>query len=286
MSAANLPESRSSLSADYCVVGSGMVGLVTARTLLGYGASVVLVDSGYHKYNRIAQDLNSGFSGPFGHWPYPNFPVSNQRIRAIGGTSMIWGGWCREMNDWDFTANDKCDISWPFPFSELKPFYKEARKALGVNEEEVTTDAVPPSVLAPLIVSSINCASETFREDLLSSLLSEDNFTLIPGFTLVGLPVNNNTVTTAVFRDSVEADNDRNLTVIASRFILCGGGIENARLLLALLPKSITHGLPIGLGFMEHPKVLAGRFYPSDEIVLNYLKSLSPPLTGRNFFFK
>ena len=96
-----------------------MVGLIAAKTLLSQGLSVVLVDSGYQKFNRTVQDLNSGFSGPFGNWPYPNFPVSNQRIRALGGTSMICGGWCREMNDWDFTANEQCDIDWPFSFDEL-----------------------------------------------------------------------------------------------------------------------------------------------------------------------
>ena len=37
---------------------------------------------------------------------------------------------------------------------------------------------------------------------------------------------------------------------------------------------------------MEHPKVLAGRFYPSNEVIINYLKSFSPALSGRNFIFK
>ena len=92
MSTSHIPNSGSSLSADYCVVGAGMVGLVTARKILDNGGSVVLVDSGYHKYNQIAQDLNSGFSGPFGNWPLPNFAVSHQRIRGIGGTAMLWGG--------------------------------------------------------------------------------------------------------------------------------------------------------------------------------------------------
>ena len=285
MSTSHIPNSGSSLSADYCVVGAGMVGLVTARKILDNGGSVVLVDSGYHKYNQIAQDLNSGFSGPFGNWPLPNFAVSHQRIRGIGGTAMLWGGWCRELNDWDFTANNKCDISWPFPFDELKPFYQEARKALGINENAVAIDA-PPSALAPLIPSIISCASETFRDDLLRSLRSEENFTLIPGFTLVGLPVDKNTVTTAVFRKTDRTDHDRGLTVTANRFIICGGGIENARILLTLLPKPNIDGLPIGLGFMEHPKVLVGQYYPTNKKVLNYLKSLAPPLTGRDLLFK
>ena len=50
------------------------------------------------------------------------------RLRALGGGTNHWGGWCRPMDAIDFEARPWMPHSgWPFPRTALDPYYPKAQ---------------------------------------------------------------------------------------------------------------------------------------------------------------
>lgn len=103
-------------SYDCIIVGSGPAGSVLGRKLAEAGRSVLLFESGGTEFDaELQESLNViAASGhlPSEHWPF-------HWIRALGGTSGIWAGWCMPLDDRDFR-------DWPVQRSELESFYRAA----------------------------------------------------------------------------------------------------------------------------------------------------------------
>ena len=51
------------------------------------------------------------------------YPLDVARLRYFGGTSNHWGGWCRELDPYDFTPHPFARLSgWPIAKSDLDPY--------------------------------------------------------------------------------------------------------------------------------------------------------------------
>jgi len=115
------------VDAEICVVGGGAAGITLAREFIGSGFNVVLLESGGEKSEKATQDLYAG--SDVGR-PYEIFP--NSRFRYFGGTTNGWGGaWCDLPSQLDFEVREGVSYSgWPFPLSELEPWYRRAQPVL------------------------------------------------------------------------------------------------------------------------------------------------------------
>ena len=97
ISADKLPNAAA-LSAHLAVVGAGPVGIVVALEAAKNGMEVLLVESGYGKFNAHVQQLSEA-----AEWdPDLHAPMSMAVRRQLGGTSTVWGGRCVPYDRVDF----------------------------------------------------------------------------------------------------------------------------------------------------------------------------------------
>jgi choline dehydrogenase-like flavoprotein len=126
-------EVHNSMNYDLCIVGSGAAGITLARDFLNSKFSVALIESGGMEVEREATFLNDGQTSE-------SIPASldylrNSRVRAFGGTTNIWTGWTRPLDDMDFEKRKwVADSGWPFSAKELLPFYERAAEICQVKK--------------------------------------------------------------------------------------------------------------------------------------------------------
>ena len=116
-------------SCDLCIVGAGAAGIAMARALRGRGLRVIVLESGGFELDDAVQDLYRGeVVDPFYQ------PLDETRLRYFGGTTNHWAGYCRPLDDIDFSRRDGTPyIGWPFPAAELVPYYRRAHPVCGVG---------------------------------------------------------------------------------------------------------------------------------------------------------
>ena len=115
---------------DCFVVGSGPAGVSLALALADRRKRVLIFESGDEDNARTELSNSIGYghySGEYwnGHW-----------VRALGGTSNVWTGWCTTLRDLDLD-NPAVGVKWPIARSELLPYWKKAAPILDHEAEFV-----------------------------------------------------------------------------------------------------------------------------------------------------
>ena len=126
---------------DYCIVGSGPAGITLALTLEASGKRILLIEGGDESPSDASQALYQGTV--VGH---AYRPLDDCRIRAFGGTSNGWGGWCRPLDAVDFEEKPGLTGSgWPIGRSDLEPYAARADElfGLGLAGDEPALAGVP-----------------------------------------------------------------------------------------------------------------------------------------------
>ena len=145
------------LSADFVVIGSGILGSLTALHFLKRGASVLILEAG----PRVTRDeivvrfrnspRKSDWMSPYPAAPWAPHPVYQPKddgylvqagpdpypaeyIRVVGGTSWHWAAqaWRMVPNDMRIKSLYGVGVDWPFSYEELDPYYQEAEEIMGV----------------------------------------------------------------------------------------------------------------------------------------------------------
>ncbi len=236
-----------------------------ARELAGTGASVLILESGGLQPGPEAQRLARGSSTG-----EPFLPLDRVRIRAVGGTSRHWlpldtkdvrgaGVRMARLDATDFERLERVPYSgWPLSLDELEPFYERAESFLGLRVGDYGWEGLFEPGQAPDIGQRM--------EFLLIQMADPDIFyrearklAALPRMTLITeatvLKVEYEHTRTRAVSALVTSPEGREFRVEAGFFVLAGGGIENARLLL--LSSSAGGAMPandnIGRFFMEHP---------------------------------
>ena len=229
LDARTLPDA-SSHDADVCVVGAGAAGIAIARELARESVRVCLLESGGLEPSRRAQALADGDRRGD---PYP--PLDEMRVRALGGTTARWTGWCRRLDAIDFERRPWVPhAGWPFDRARLAPFYERAAALVEVSDaggdwlEGDARDA-DPAGLAPV---EFRCSPPTHlgrahRAELERSATAH----VWLNATVVAVDIGDEERSVRAVR--VRAAAGREVRVRARCFVLAAGGIENARLLLA-----------------------------------------------------
>ena len=251
---------------DICIVGAGAAGITIAIEMMASGARIALLEAGGLGYRRRTQALLDGDA--IGQ-PYP--PLAATRFAGLGGSTTVWAGWCRPLDEIDFEVRTWVrESGWPFERSVLVPFYRRAHELCGLAEFEYD----PPvwesrgkgkmlALHAPDVTTSMFHVSPVdFGKFHRAHLKKATNLRVFLHAIVDRLHLRDSTE--SVERVDVRTLSGRRLTVRAKTFVLAAGGIENARVLMLSgeCPERAignNHGL-VGRYFSDHAFVQPGDF--------------------------
>ncbi len=170
---------------DAVVVGSGATGGWAAKRLAEAGLKVALLDAGRkvspreftehlpafrlkyrnlspevarrrpvqkqcyacmeYNYDWFVDDLDNPYSTPAGK------PFTWQRLRVVGGRSLVWGRQSYRYSDLDFKAasHDGYGEDWPISYADLAPYYDIVENYVGISGMAENNPALPDSRFLP-----------------------------------------------------------------------------------------------------------------------------------------
>lgn len=257
--------SEDELQFDLCIVGAGPAGIALARRLRGSGIRVALLESGMFQVEEGVQELAAGTSSGL-----PYLPLQATRLRRFGGTTGHWGGQSAPLDPQDFAVRDWIPHSgWPIAYADFARYIDEAADECAVPRGGYEWDDIQyePGLELPLpgerFTGTIMRYSkpprdfgEYFRDEIAGS---PDTTCLLHANVTEVVP---NDAGNRIAYLCVSNFSNREIRIVADRFVLACGAIENARLLLASKQQH-----PDGLGndngmvgrfFMEHPNFDSG----------------------------
>ena len=140
---------------DAVVVGSGATGMVAANRLCAAGLRTLVLECGpkagekfpscdRDKYERlIAPYLPT--DAPAWNWRSRGQAYQWQRVRAAGGRTLVWGGWCLRMDEHNHRDARAFGAAWPFDPGALDAHYHRVESMLGLRTAKPTQlfDAIP-----------------------------------------------------------------------------------------------------------------------------------------------
>lgn len=106
--------------AEICIVGAGIAGLTLAHKLVQLGHDVLLLEAGGGSDDAQAATVRDIVQAGE---PHPGSVEG--RVRAVGGTSLTWGGQLLPLPD---------DAAWPVSAGELSAYNAEAERLLAVDD--------------------------------------------------------------------------------------------------------------------------------------------------------
>ena len=267
---------KNDLDVDVCIVGAGAAGIAIAHRLCGAGVRFCLAEAGGWSYEAETQDLYRGYS--VGH---PIDPCEG-RYRVFGGSTILWGGRCAELDAMDFEARDWVPHSgWPIRKSDLSPYYERAKRLINFKQpwssDRVAIEKRPQ---LKILGSDDNVDLFVWRvasPDLKRTLRSyfklgfQRNFNFADSYSnlldsnenaYVYLHANLSSIESDIAGSCITAANFKSLNgnilrVRAKYFVLSASGVENARILLNLAPdclRELNKHDNIGRYFMQHPR--------------------------------
>lgn len=240
--------------ADVCIVGTGAAGLTLAARCAALGLDVLVLESGGARAEPGVQDAYAGtIADARTHWPLDTY-----RVRALGGTTALWGGRSIPFDPIDFEPRPWVAHSgWPIGYDEVARYYPAALEAAEAGAFDHTPSA---PIVSGLDGEWLHTTIERFSRPT--------NFWTRYGAQLTAAPnvrVLTHAPVTAVRLASdgnsvdhlaVRAPDGSDWAVRARHYVLAAGGLETARLLLAsddVLPDGPGNaGGWLGRGYMCH----------------------------------
>jgi choline dehydrogenase-like flavoprotein len=246
------------IDTDVCVIGAGAAGITAAVELAGSGKDIVVLESGGMSLEMDTQALydaeNVGLA---------RRPMINSRLRMFGGTTNHWAGRCSPLSTIDFQRREWVPHSgWPVTRSELDPFYEKAHvvcdlgpciyddrvlKQFNIPDPRLDSRKLRPHywALSP---------PTRFGSKYEKQLKEAKNVRVLLHANTVN--VQTNAAASHVEYVDVKTLGGKAGKVRAKVVMICCGGIENARLLLAsnrIQPNGVGNDRDlVGRFFQEH----------------------------------
>jgi choline dehydrogenase-like flavoprotein len=113
-----------------------------------------------YNYEWFVNDLENPYSTP------PDKPFTWQRLRVLGGRSLVWGRQSYRLSDVDFKAasRDGYDVDWPFSYADLAPFYDIVERYVGITGVAEQNDMLPDGQFLPPM--NMTCGEIRLRDSV------------------------------------------------------------------------------------------------------------------------
>lgn len=268
-------KSGAQIDTDICIIGAGAAGIAIAREFLGSDVRVTLLESGGMEPEPATDLLKQGESIGLSH-----SGLTEGRNRLLGGTTRVWGGQCLHMDDVDFEARPWVPESgWPIKKADLGSYYSRAEAFFGISGEVYDERLWQKFGIRPYELdkeklgykSTVWCRHPGMGKLYRNELRQSRNVQVLLYANVVKIQANED-------QSGVEFLDIRTLEgnagqIRAKAFVICSGGIENARLLL--LSDNLGNGYDVvGRFFQEHPNALCAQVKTNTPIRLQNSYSL------------
>lgn len=269
---------------DYLIVGAGAAGIMLSVELTRKGRKVLLVESGHFSidperqaYNQVVQKGKELRNAVWG------------RCRAVGGTTLSWGGQSLPFNGLDFAHRDWVSHSgWPITLSDLQPHYLSANRFMGIDALDYRGQMFQLSgVRNPGLSDAVDFHFSKWSR--------QPNFRLMYRRELErDIPVLFNAMLTRVDTDGngrvtgVEVGNysHHRKSIRVKELVIAAGGIETNRILLANREPNGQcigdHSGWLGKCFMDHPCITTGSVVARDPWAFQRLLNTNL-ISGRKY---
>ena len=240
-------------TAEVCIVGAGPAGLAIAGELSAAGISVVVVESGGLDREATADRLNDGYNVGS-----PGLGLEEGRARAFGGTGTVWPGQCLRLDASDLRPRSWVPNSgWPIDERALGSFYDRAEAWLGIPVKASDERAwrrfglTPPAFDGDVFdhKTSVYSPHPDVGAHYRASFAGSPHIRVLLHATATRISTSGDAGRPADVE--IRSLSGRSGRVRADAVVLCGGGIENARLLL-LSELGNRHDV-VGRYLHEHP---------------------------------
>lgn len=254
------------LDTDVCIVGSGPAGMTVALELERRGVDCILLESGGRHVEAPRQALNAttqvGVSTD---------ATDSNRIRALGGTSALWGGMCRRLDAEDFERRPWVpDSGWPIALGDLLPYYQRAHEILGLPPPDYELRKNDPLALSgpdfQNVVFFFDREPLRFGPRFGPHLEKSEKISLYLDATVQSIDTDDAGQRVTSVR--VATLDQKRFQVRARRYVIAVGAIETARLLLSS-DGTQKHGLGnqrdlVGRYFHQHAVFTVPRLFAFD----------------------
>jgi choline dehydrogenase-like flavoprotein len=242
--------------------------MTIAMDLRSSGLSVILLESGGGERDAETQELSVGRMVGINTWN-----LRAMRIRALGGTTGHWAGWCRPLMPQDFEQRDYVPNSgWPIKYEELVPWYRRACETLQIGPF-IWNAAARAKAIGVTLLPLGSAVDQRYYQFSPPTRFARTYGGVLEKAENVRVVMHSNVTDIRLESDNARVSSLKCQTlsgttfqVQASRYVLALGGIENARILLASRSQQeagVANGHDVvGRYFMEHP-----HYYDSVELV-------------------
>ncbi len=238
---------------DFCLVGSGPVGMALALELERLGHEVLLLESGGLEFDLKGSPASAAILLD----DLRHAPMEIAVCRALGGTSWTWGGRCVAYDDVDLLDRDFVPNSqWPIAHEEIRPWYKAAVPYMACGSDQFSIP-YPRALGDGLTLDAVERWATNSRLILLhrDKLLASAKIHIALHATVTGMNLSAASAgTPEQSMDSLLVHTPSgNQAVRAHHVILASGGVETTRLLL-----NVQRAYPHVFGGIDGP---LGRYY-------------------------
>ncbi len=248
------------ITSSVCVVGAGAAGISMALQFESMGIKTTVLEGGGLTYPKPGtHDLYDGELAD------KYYPLAASRLRYLGGSTNHWGGWSRQLDDFDFMSKPYFDVSgWPIKKSELQPYYQKAAEICEINNFKASHDGTLKQQVNDGVLSWQDDLFENkffvfspptrFGQKYLGDLKAANHVTTFLNANATELILEKNKVI-GVHAQTLSGDQ---ISVQAQVVIVAMGGLENARFLLNQRNEHNQFGVGnqndlVGRYFMDHP---------------------------------
>ena len=253
------------IDVDICIIGTGAAGITLGLELENSGKRIVMLEAGSMQKTETNQS--------FYDLENTSLPVDvNSRIRTFGGTTTVWGGGWKPLDQMDFEKKDWVPFSgWPIKKETLVPYYERGAKMFdGPTLEEfkiatihkffknrdhyiLDTKDIKTTLLKMLPREKWNFA-KSYQKFFEASFSVEVFFNA--SVTKIVLDNKKKKVAEVIIQTLLR----KTFNVRAEHYIIACGGIENARLLI--FSEIGNKYDQVGRYYMDHPKLVSGNIVP------------------------
>jgi choline dehydrogenase-like flavoprotein len=288
--------SEAAINVDICIVGGGVAGIVLATELSKESLNIAILESGGEGYTEEAQELYEPAAKP-SLYPDPTY----SRLRFLGGASNHWANNTSPLDPIDFEKRPwVLNSGWPITYSDIEPYYKSAAQYCGTLQDGYSAefwadklgseDVFKGSKILETGIAKASIPPIRFFDSYGEKLKESKTVKVFINSNLIDLEFNESTqeISKVIFKSN--KGNVFQHKIRAKVFILCMGGIENARMMLHFNNKYShllgNQGDCVGRYFMDHPTLRAAILYPKTRDRFKLYEGVN--LTGRRAlgFFK